>query len=155
MGFGRFSGLEKIEINGRTQEVVRLVFKNNDLLYVSIHSLHKISKHVGKEGTEPTLNKIGSDTWANLKRKAKRQVKDIAQELIKLYAARRASKGHAFAPDNYLQHELEASFIYEDTPDQLRSTQEVKADMEKEYPMDRMVCGDVVSNCPGQRHDLC
>ena len=142
-GIGRFSGLEKIEINGRTQEVVRLVFKNNDLLYVSIHSLHKISKHVGKEGTEPTLNKIGSDTWANLKRKAKRQVKDIAQELIKLYAARRASKGHAFAPDNYLQHELEASFIYEDTPDQLRSTQEVKADMEKEYPMDRMVCGDV------------
>ncbi len=142
-GIGRFSGLEKIEINGRTQEVVRLVFKNNDLLYVSIHSLHKISKYMGKEGTEPTLNKIGSDTWSNLKRKAKRQVKDIAQELIKLYAARRASKGHAFAPDNYLQHELEASFIYEDTPDQLRSTMEVKFDMEKEYPMDRMVCGDV------------
>ena len=142
-GIGRFSGLEKIEINGKSQEVVRLVFKNNDLLYVSIHSLHKISKYVGKEGTEPTLNKIGSDTWANLKRKAKRQVKDIAQELIKLYAARRASKGHAFAPDNYLQHELEASFIYEDTPDQLKSTMEVKYDMEKEYPMDRMVCGDV------------
>lgn len=142
-GIGRFSGLEKIEINGKSQEVVRLVFKNNDLLYVSIHSLHKISKYVGKDGTEPTLNKIGSDTWANLKRKAKRQVKDIAQELIKLYAARKASKGHAFAPDNYLQHELEASFIYEDTPDQLKSTMEVKYDMEKEYPMDRMVCGDV------------
>lgn len=142
-GIGRFSGLEKIEINGKTQEVVRLVFKNNDLLYVSIHSLHKISKYMGKEGVEPVLNKIGSDTWSNLKRKAKRQVKDIAQELIKLYAQRRASKGHAFAPDNYMQHELEASFIYEDTPDQLKATQEVKQDMEKEYPMDRMVCGDV------------
>lgn len=142
-GIGRFSGLEKIEINGKVQEVVRLVFRNNDLLYVSIHSLHKISKHIGKDGSEPVLNKIGSDTWANLKRKAKRQVKDIAQELIKLYAARKASKGHAFAPDNYLQHELEASFIYEDTPDQLKSTMEIKYDMEKEYPMDRMVCGDV------------
>jgi len=142
-GIGRFSGLEKIEINGKTQEVVRLVFKNNDLLYVSIHSLHKISKYIGKEGTEPALNKIGSDTWSNLKRKAKRQVKDIAQELIKLYAKRRASKGHAFAPDNYMQYELEASFIYEDTPDQLKATQEVKQDMEKQYPMDRMVCGDV------------
>lgn len=142
-GIGRYSGLEKIEINGKTQEVVRLLFKNNDLLYVSIHSLHKISKYIGKDGSEPALNKIGSDTWANLKRKAKRQVKDIAQELIKLYAARKASKGHAFAPDNYMQHELEASFIYEDTPDQLKATMEVKYDMEKEYPMDRMVCGDV------------
>lgn len=142
-GIGRFSGLEKIDINGRTQEVVRLIYKNNDILYVSIHSLHKISKYIGKEGTEPVLNKIGSDTWANLKRKAKRQVKDIAQELIKLYAARRASKGHAFAPDNYMQNELEASFMYEDTPDQLKATLEVKYDMEKEYPMDRMVCGDV------------
>lgn len=142
-GIGRFSGLEKIEINGKTQEVVRLIFKNNDLLYVSIHSLHKISKYIGKDGSEPSLNKIGSDTWANLKRKAKRQVKDIAQELIKLYAARKASKGHAFAPDNYMQHELEASFIYEDTPDQIKATMEVKYDMEKDYPMDRMVCGDV------------
>ena len=142
-GIGRFSGLEKIEINGKTQEVVRLIFKNNDLLYVSIHSLHKISKYIGKDGSEPTLNKIGSDTWANLKRKAKRQVKDIAQELIKLYAARKASKGHGFAPDNYMQHELEASFIYEDTPDQIKATMEVKYDMEKDYPMDRMVCGDV------------
>jgi transcription-repair coupling factor (superfamily II helicase) len=142
-GIGRYSGLEKIEINGKSQEVIRLVFKNNDLLYVSIHSLHKISKYIGKEGTEPVLNKIGSDTWANLKRKAKRQVKDIAQELIKLYAARKASKGYAFSPDHYLQTELEASFIYEDTPDQIKSTMEVKFDMEKEYPMDRMICGDV------------
>nr|MBP7184742.1 transcription-repair coupling factor [Saprospiraceae bacterium] len=142
-GIGRFSGLERININGQMQESVRLVYKNNDLLYVSINSLHKITKYSAKEGTEPKLSKLGSDAWANLKRKTKRQIKDIAEELIKLYASRRASKGFAFSPDSYLQTELEASFIYEDTPDQLTTTQDVKSDMEKEYPMDRLICGDV------------
>lgn len=125
------------------QEAVRLIYRNDDILYVSIHSLHKISKFVGQDGTEPTLHKLGSDTWKILKQKTKQKVKDIAGELIKLYAKRRASKGYAFSPDNYLQAELEASFIYEDTPDQSKSTMDVKADMEKDYPMDRLICGDV------------
>ena len=142
-GIGRYSGLEKIDINGHIQESVRLVYKNNDLLYVSINSLHKISKYVGKDGTAPGLDKIGGDAWKNLKRKTKRKVKDIAKELIKLYAKRRASKGFACEPDGYLQTELEASFIYEDTPDQLIASNQVKEDMEKEYPMDRLICGDV------------
>ncbi|HEB62525.1 MAG TPA: transcription-repair coupling factor, partial [Bacteroidetes bacterium] len=142
-GIGRYSGLEKINIAGHVQESVRLVYKNNDLLYVSINSLHKISKFSGKEGKVPKLSKLGSETWKNLKRKTKKKVKDIAAELIKLYAKRRASKGHAFPPDGYMQNELEASFIYEDTPDQLKSTIAVKEDMQKEYPMDRLICGDV------------
>ncbi|MEO1514507.1 MAG: transcription-repair coupling factor [Bacteroidota bacterium] len=142
-GVGRYSGLEKIDINGHVQESVRLIYKNNDILYVSINSLHKISKYIGKDGTPPRLNKLGSDAWNNLKRKAKRQVKDIAAKLIKLYAKRRASKGFAFQEDGYLQNELEASFIYEDTPDQLQATVDVKADMQKAYPMDRLICGDV------------
>ena len=142
-GVGRYSGLEKINIAGHVQESVRLVYKNNDLLYVSINSLHKISKFSGKEGKVPKLSKLGSETWKNLKRKTKKKVKDIAAELIKLYAKRKASKGHAFPPDGYMQNELEASFIYEDTPDQLRSTNAVKEDMQKEYPMDRLICGDV------------
>lgn len=142
-GIGRYSGLEKIDINGHVQESVRLIYKNNDILYVSINSLHKISKYVGKEGKAPKLNKLGSDAWKTLKRKTKRKVKDIAQELIKLYAKRKASKGFAFKEDGYLQNELEASFIYEDTPDQLKATNDVKADMQKAYPMDRLVCGDV------------
>ena len=142
-GVGRYSGLEKININGHNQESVRLIYQNNDILYVSINSLHKISKYVGKEGTAPKLNKLGSDTWKSLKRKTKRKVKDIAQELIKLYAKRKASKGHAFPEDGYMQNELEASFIYEDTPDQLKATNDVKEDMLKEYPMDRLICGDV------------
>ncbi len=142
-GIGRYSGLEKIDINGHIQESVRLIYKNNDILYVSINSLHKISKYVGKEGKAPKLNKLGSDAWKTLKRKTKRKVKDIAQELIKLYAKRKASKGFAFKEDGYLQNELEASFIYEDTPDQLKATNDVKADMQKAYPMDRLVCGDV------------
>lgn len=142
-GVGRFSGLEKLEINGQAQESVRLLYKNNDILYVSINSLHKISKYVGKDGTEPKLNKLGSDAWQNLKQKTKKQVKDIAGELIKLYAKRKATSGFAFSPDNYLQTELEASFIYEDTPDQLKATIEVKQDMMKDYPMDRLICGDV------------
>ncbi len=142
-GVGRFSGLEKITINGHVQESVRLVYLNNDILYVGIHSLHKISKYVGKDGTPPALSKIGGDAWKNLKRKTKAKVKDIAKELIKLYALRKASKGFAFSPDGYLQNELEASFIYEDTPDQYTATIDVKEDMMKPYPMDRLICGDV------------
>jgi transcription-repair coupling factor (superfamily II helicase) len=142
-GIGKYSGLQKIEIGGQMQEAVRLVYKNNDILYVSIHSLHKISKYVGKEGEAPQLSKIGSDAWKQLKARTKKKIKDIAAELIKLYAKRRAAPGHAFPPDGYLQNELEASFIYEDTPDQVTSTQDVKADMEKAYPMDRLICGDV------------
>ncbi len=142
-GVGRYSGLEKININGHIQEAVRLVYKNHDMLYVSIHSLHKIAKYVGQEGNPPTLNKLGSDTWKTLKAKTKAKVKDIAKELIQLYAKRRASKGFAFSPDGYLQNELEASFLYEDTPDQLSATNDVKEDMCKPYPMDRLICGDV------------
>ena len=142
-GIGTFSGLEKIDINGHVQESVRLIYRNNDILYVSINSLHKISKYVGKDGTAPKLDKIGSDAWKTLKSKTKKKVKDIAKELIKLYAERKVSQGFACAPDGYLQNELEASFLYEDTPDQLQSTMDVKADMEKEYPMDRLICGDV------------
>jgi transcription-repair coupling factor (superfamily II helicase) len=142
-GVGKFAGLEKIDVNGKTQEAIRLVYKDNDILYVSIHSLHRISRYTGKEGTEPKLNKLGTQTWANLKQKTKKRVKDIAKDLIELYAKRKAQKGFAFAKDNYLQNELEASFIYEDTPDQVKSTADVKKDMEKPYPMDRLICGDV------------
>jgi transcription-repair coupling factor (superfamily II helicase) len=120
-GIGKYSGLQKIEIGGQMQEAVRLVYKNNDILYVSIHSLHKISKYIGKEGDAPQLSKIGSDAWKQLKARTKKRIKDIAAELIKLYAKRRAAPGHAFPPDGYLQNELEASFIYEDTPDQLKA----------------------------------
>ncbi len=143
-GIGKYSGLEKIEINGHVQESVRLRYKNNDILYVSINSLHKISKYVGKDAVkEPKLSKLGSDAWKTLKNKTKKKVKDIASELIKLYAKRRASEGFAFPEDGYLQNELEASFIYEDTPDQLKATNNVKEDMMKSYPMDRLICGDV------------
>lgn len=142
-GVGKFAGLEKIDVNGKPQEAIRLVYRDNDILYVSIHSLHRISKYSSKEGEEPKVNKIGSPAWKNLTAKTKRQVKDIAKDLIKLYAKRRTQKGFAFSPDTYLQTELEASFIYEDTPDQEKATAALKADMEKEYPMDRLVCGDV------------
>jgi transcription-repair coupling factor (superfamily II helicase) len=142
-GIGRFAGLEAVTVNGKPQEAIRLVYKDNDILYVSIHSLHRIAKYTGKEGTKPSLHKLGSTTWATLKQKTKKRVKDIAKDLIALYAKRRANKGFAFAPDTYLQTELEASFIYEDTPDQVKSTRDVKKDMEKEYPMDRLICGDV------------
>lgn len=142
-GVGRFSGLEKITTNGRTQEVIRLLYKNNDTLYISIHGLHKISRYVGKEGTAPVLNRLGSNSWQVLKQKTKKQVKDIAKELIALYARRKASKGFAFSADSYLQEQLEASFFYEDTPDQLKATQDIKHDMEDSAPMDRLVCGDV------------
>ncbi|MGK0385101.1 MAG: transcription-repair coupling factor (superfamily II helicase), partial [Bacteroidia bacterium] len=142
-GVGKFAGLEKIDVNGKLQETIRLVYRDNDILYVSIHSLHRITKYSSKDGAEPKINKIGSPVWKTLKAKTKKQVKDIAKDLIKLYAERRSKKGFAFTPDTYLQTELEASFIYEDTPDQEKATVAFKADMEKEYPMDRLICGDV------------
>jgi transcription-repair coupling factor (superfamily II helicase) len=142
-GVGRYSGLEKLNINGQTQESVRLFYKNNDVLYVSINSLHKITKFVGKEGKAPKLSKIGSDTWKRLKNTTKRKVKDIAKELIKLYAQRKAAKGIEHPEDDYLQIELESNFMFEDTPDQAKAVQAVKEDMQKAYPMDRLICGDV------------
>jgi transcription-repair coupling factor (superfamily II helicase) len=142
-GIGRFAGLQKLNINGKEQESVKLLFRDNDILYVSIHSLHRISKFSSKEGQVPRIDKLGSTTWQTLKNKTKRNVKELAYDLIKLYAERKARPGHAFPQDNYLQHELEASFIYEDTPDQLKVTKDVKRDMEKPHPMDRLVCGDV------------
>ena len=142
-GIGRFDGLETIENNGKPQEAIRLIYNNGDLLYVSIHSLHRIAKYSSKDGTEPHLSTLGSGAWNRLKNKTKSKVKDIARELIKLYAERKRTPGFQFSPDNYLQNELEASFIYEDTPDQLKATNDVKRDMEGENPMDRLVCGDV------------
>lgn len=142
-GIGKFAGLVKTEVNGKFQEAIRLVYKDNDSLLVSIHSLHRISKYKGKEGTAPKINKLGTGAWQKLKNRTKAKVKDIAKELIALYAQRKAEKGFAFSPDSYLQTELEASFIYEDTPDQEKSTLAVKTDMEKTMPMDRLVCGDV------------
>lgn len=142
-GIGTFGGLETIDKNGHPQEAIRLVFKDNDILYVSIHALHKISKYKGADGEAPKIYKLGSDTWNKLKQKAKTKVKDIAQKLIKLYAQRKQQKGFAFSPDSYLQQALEASFIYEDTPDQEKATAAVKADMESPEPMDRLICGDV------------
>ncbi|HMG82741.1 MAG TPA: transcription-repair coupling factor [Ferruginibacter sp.] len=142
-GVGVYSGLQKIEANGKIQEAVRIQYKDGDLLYVNISSLHKIGKYSGKEGSVPKMNKLGSDVWNKLKDKTKKQVKDIATDLIKLYAQRKSQEGYAFSPDNYMQTELEASFIYEDTPDQAKATEDVKKDMEKPSPMDRLVCGDV------------
>ncbi|MDQ5930014.1 MAG: hypothetical protein QG594_1797 [Bacteroidota bacterium] len=142
-GIGKFGGLQKIQVEGKTQETIKLVYAENDIVYVSIHSLHKISKYNGKDGTPPKIYKLGSNAWKALKQKTKARVKNIAFNLIQLYAKRRLDKGFQFAPDSYLQKELESSFIYEDTPDQYKSTQEVKADMESDRPMDRLVCGDV------------
>lgn len=142
-GVGRFAGLEKVDVSGNMQEAVRLVFRDDDLLYINIHSLHKISKYSGQEGQAPSMSKLGSPDWENKKARAKKQVKDIAKDLIALYAKRRSALGFAFSRDSVLQVELESSFIYEDTPDQAASTADVKADMEKSYPMDRLVCGDV------------
>jgi transcription-repair coupling factor (superfamily II helicase) len=142
-GVGTYSGLQKIEINGKIQEAVRIIYKDSDILYVNINSLHKISKYTGKEGTVPKINKLGSDVWNKLKEKTKTKVKEIAFDLIKLYAQRKAQQGFAHAPDTYMQTELEASFIYEDTPDQSKATADVKKDMESPSPMDRLVCGDV------------
>jgi len=142
-GVGKYAGLEKVEVNGKTQEMIRLVYADNDLLYVNINSLNRISKYSGKEGTVPKMNKLGTDAWDKLKKTTKKKVKDIARDLIKLYAKRKAQTGNAFSPDTYLQNELEASFIYEDTPDQEKATNDVKRDMESPHPMDRLVCGDV------------
>jgi transcription-repair coupling factor (superfamily II helicase) len=142
-GVGKFAGMVKTDVNGKTQEAIRLVYKDNDSLLVSIHSLHRISKFKGKEGNEPTLNKLGTGAWQKMKSRAKSKLKDIAKELIALYAERLKERGFAFSPDTYMQQELEASFIYEDTPDQIKSTQAVKEDMERLMPMDRLVCGDV------------
>ncbi len=142
-GVGVYSGLQKVDVGGVQQEAVRIQYKDGDLLYVNISSLHKIAKYSGKEGSVPKMNKLGSDVWNKLKEKTKRQVKDIATDLIKLYAQRKSQEGFAHSPDNYMQTELEASFIYEDTPDQGKATEDVKRDMEKPSPMDRLVCGDV------------
>jgi len=140
-GVGVYSGLQKLEVNGKLQEAVRIIYKDSDILYVNINSLHKIAKYTGKEGTVPKVNKLGSDVWNKLKEKTKTKVKEIAFDLIKLYAKRKAQQGFAHSPDNYLQTELEASFIYEDTPDQSKATIDVKKDMESSSPMDRLVCG--------------
>ena len=142
-GVGRYGGLEKIELQGKKQEAVKLVYRDNDILYVGIQSLHKISKFTGKEGTSPKIHKLGSNTWANTKKKTKKKIKELAFDLIQLYAKRKATPGIEFPEDGYLQNELEASFMYEDTPDQAKATQEVKEDMMKPYPMDRLICGDV------------
>ena len=142
-GIGKFGGLQKINVEGKNQEAIKLIYGDRDILYVSIHSLHKISKFNGKDGKAPKIYKLGSGAWKKIKQKTKKRVKEIAYNLIKLYAKRRMQKGLAFGPDTHIQHELEASFIYEDTPDQYTATQDVKADMEKEQPMDRLVCGDV------------
>ena len=142
-GIGKYGGLEKIEVNGKTQEAIRLIYRDNDILYISIHSLHRIARYSGKDGEVPSVSKLGSNAWSNLKQKTKKKVKDIARDLILLYAKRKAQEGFAFSKDTYLQTELEASFIYEDTPDQFKATVDVKKDMESGSPMDRLICGDV------------
>jgi len=142
-GIGKFGGLLRTDINGKMQEVIKMTFLNDDMIFVSIHNLHKISKYRGKDNEPPRLNKLGSGAWENLKDRTKKKVKDIAKDLILLYSRRREEKGFSFSPDTYLQKELEASFIYEDTPDQLKATNDIKQDMENSRPMDRLVCGDV------------
>lgn len=142
-GIGRFGGLHKIDVEGKKQEAIKLIYGERDVLYISIHALHKISKYNGKEGKAPKVHKLGSNVWKKLKQKTKARVKHIAYNLIELYAKRKLQKGFAYNSDSYLQHELEASFIYEDTPDQFSATEAVKADMEKDQPMDRLICGDV------------
>ena len=142
-GIGKFGGLQKIDVEGKKQEAIKLVYGERDILYVSIHSLHKISKFNGKDGAAPKIYKLGSAAWKKVKQKTKSRVKKIAFDLIKIYAKRRLEKGFQYAPDGYLQHELEASFIYEDTPDQSKATKDIKKDMESERPMDRLICGDV------------
>ncbi|MBP3349278.1 MAG: transcription-repair coupling factor [Bacteroidaceae bacterium] len=142
-GIGQFGGLTHTEIAGKKQEAIKVIYKNGDLIYVSIHALHKLSKYRSKEGEAPTLNRLGTGAWERMKERTKSKMKDIARDLIKLYAARRQEKGFAYSPDNFMQQELEASFIYEDTPDQVKATQDVKSDMESARPMDRLICGDV------------
>jgi len=142
-GIGRFGGLQKIDVEGKKQEAIKLVYGESDVLYLSIHSLHKITKFNGKDGKPPKIYKLGSNAWKTLKQKTKARVKHVAFNLIKLYAKRKTQKGFQYNPDSYMQHELEASFIYEDTPDQITATADIKLDMESERPMDRLVCGDV------------
>ncbi|MBT8253326.1 MAG: hypothetical protein KJN68_05090 [Bacteroidia bacterium] len=142
-GIGKFGGLQKIDVQGKRQEAIKLIYGERDVLYLSIHSLHKITKFTGKDGKVPKIYKLGSKAWKNLKKKTKTKVKEIAFNLIQLYAKRKMKTGFAYNPDSYLQHELEASFIYEDTPDQSSSTDDIKRDMESPQPMDRLVCGDV------------
>lgn len=142
-GIGRYGGLHKIDVEGKKQEAIKLIYGDRDVLYISIHALHKISKYNGKDGKPPKVHKLGSNTWKKLKQKTKARVKHIAFSLIELYAKRKLKKGLSYGPDTFMQHELEASFIYEDTPDQLSATEAVKADMEKDQPMDRLICGDV------------
>lgn len=142
-GIGRFAGLIQVDSNGKKQEVIKLLYQNDDMLLVSIHSLHKISRYKGKEGDEPRINKLGTGAWQTIKERTKKHVKDIARDLIALYAKRKEEKGFAYSKDSFLQSELEASFIYEDTPDQIKTTADVKHDMERDMPMDRLVCGDV------------
>lgn len=142
-GVGIFGGLVKTNINGKIQEAIKLIYKDNDVIFVSIHGIHRISRYKSKDSTPPKIYKLGTGAWEKLKNTTKSKVKDIAKDLIKLYAERRQAKGFAFSGDSYMQHELEASFMYEDTPDQLKATRAVKEDMEKEYPMDRLICGDV------------
>lgn len=143
-GIGQFGGLVRTEMNGKVQEAVKLIYQNNDIIFVSIHSLHKLSKYKGKDnGEPPKLSRLGTGAWEKMKEKTKKKVKDIARDLILLYAQRKKEKGYAYSPDSFLQHELEASFIYEDTPDQMKATNDVKKDMESTRPMDRLICGDV------------
>ena len=143
-GIGQFGGLVRTEVNGKMQEAIKLIYQNNDIIFVSIHSLHKLSKYKGKEsGEPPKLSKLGTGAWEKMKERTKSKVKDIARDLILLYSKRKKEKGFAYSPDSFMQHELEASFIYEDTPDQMKATAEVKADMESDRPMDRLICGDV------------
>ena len=143
-GVGRFGGLVRTEVNGKMQEAIRLIYQNNDIIFVSIHSLHKLSKYKGKDsGEPPKLSKLGTGAWEKMKERTKSKVKDIARDLILLYSKRKQEKGFAYSPDSFMQHELEASFIYEDTPDQMKATADVKADMENDRPMDRLICGDV------------
>ncbi len=142
-GVGKFGGLVRTNVNGKMQEMVKLIYRDEDIIFVSIHALHRISKYKGKEGEAPRINKLGSGAWERLKERTKTKVKDIARELIRLYAKRKAEQGFQYSPDSYLQQELEASFIYEDTPDQVKATADVKKDMESILPMDRLVCGDV------------
>lgn len=142
-GVGQFGGLVRTEVNGKVQEAIKLIYQNNDIIFVSIHSLHKLAKYKGKEGEPPRLNKLGSGAWEKMKERTKKKVKDIARDLIRLYSQRKEEQGYSFSPDSFMQHELEASFIYEDTPDQEKATAEVKADMENARPMDRLICGDV------------
>ena len=142
-GIGRFAGLEKIDNNGRVQEAIKILYKNNDVLYISIHALNKIAKYSGKDGMEPTLSRLGGNQWNRIKERTKEKVKEMVIDLTRLYAERKSAEGFAFSQDSYLQEELEASFMYEDTPDQLKATQDVKRDMEAGFPMDRLICGDV------------